>query len=181
VNFNGTCAPIVYTSANQVAAITPYEVSGVQAQITLNYMGQTSASFSAMLAPTVPGIFTSNSSGIGEAAALNQDQSINATANPAHVGDIITVFATGEGQTTPAGMDGKPAASPYPSPNLPVTVMVGGVAVSPIYAGAAPGEVAGVMQVDVQIPAGIQTSASVAITLQVANVPSQPGVTVAVQ
>ncbi len=45
---------------------------------------------------------------------------------------------TSEGQTSPVGVDGKLASVPYPSPNLPVTVAIGGQTVTPIYAGGAP-------------------------------------------
>ena len=88
---------------------------------------------------------------------------------------------TGEGQTTPSGVDGAPATLPYPQPRLPVTVTIGNQKVAPIYAGGAPGEVAGLMQVDVQIPNGIQTGSAVPISVQVGNASSPSGVTIAIQ
>jgi uncharacterized protein (TIGR03437 family) len=58
------------------------------------------------------GVFSSDSTGAGQAAALNQDgltlNTVNTVANPAKIGDTISVYATGEGQTTPTGVDGKP-------------------------------------------------------------------------
>ena len=36
--------------------------------------------------------------------------------NGSQTGDIVSLFATGEGQTTPAGVDGKLAAVPLPQP-----------------------------------------------------------------
>ena len=67
-----------------------------------------------------------------------------ATANPAAKGSVVVLFATGEGQTNPAGVDGKLASSqPLPAPVVPVTVLVGGPQgagknASVLYAGAAP-------------------------------------------
>jgi hypothetical protein len=52
--------------------------------------------------------------------------------------------------------------------------------VEPQYAGGAPGKVAGVMQVNVQIPSGVQPSSAVPIDIQVGGVSSQLGVTIAI-
>jgi uncharacterized protein (TIGR03437 family) len=93
----------------------------------------------------------------------------------------VSIFATGEGQTSPAGVDGKPGSDPVPHPILPVIVNIGGQTVTPNYAGGAPGNVAGLMQVNVQIPSGIQTGSAVPVVVQVGNASSQAGVTLAVR
>jgi uncharacterized protein (TIGR03437 family) len=59
--------------------------------------------------------------------------------------------------------------------------MVGGQNATVRYAGGAPGQVAGLMQVNVQIPPGIQTGAGVPVVLRVGDVFSPGGVTIAVQ
>ena len=105
----------------------------------------------------------------------------NPATNPAKIGDVISLYTTGEGQTTPTGVDGKPAAVPLPQPNLPVSVTIGDQTVKPQYAGGAPGEVAGIMQINVQIPTGIQTGNSVPVVIQVGAVSSQPRLTIAVR
>ena len=38
-----------------------------------------------------------------QAVVVNQDRSMNSVSNPAARGEIVTLFATGEGQTAPAG------------------------------------------------------------------------------
>lgn len=154
VFFNGIPAPIVYTSATQAAAIVPYGVSGL-AQLSVTY-AQTQSVAVALVPSTgaAPGIFTADSSGKGQAAALNLDGSINSPANPARIGSFISLFVTGEGQTWPVGLDGKPASDPLPQPLLPVGVTIGGKSANVQYAGGAPGLVAGVMQINAQIPAG---------------------------
>jgi uncharacterized protein (TIGR03437 family) len=173
VSFNGAPAPIIYTKETQVAAIVPYSVSGATAQATVTYQGQTTSVFSVNVASVAPGIFTLDSTGKGQAAAVNQDGSINTVGHPAPIGSYISLFATGQGQTSPAGNDGQPAQVPLPQPILPVTVTIGGQTVIPQYAGGAPGEVAGLMQVNVRIPSGIQTGDAVPVTLQVGNASSQ--------
>ena len=47
------------------------------------------------------------------------------------------------------------------------------------YVGGAPGEVAGVMQINVQFPGGIQTGSAVPVVLQVGDRSSQTGITIA--
>ena len=181
VSFNGMAAPMIYAWAGQIAAIVPYGITGTNAQVALTYQGQTSAPFSVPIAASSPGIFTFDSSGHGPAAAINQDGiTPNTAATPTEIGDIISLYATGEGQTTPGGVDGKPASVPYPYPNLSVTATVGSQDAPVKYAGGAPGMVVGLMQVNIQIPAGIQTGNTVPVVLKVGNALSQGSVTVAV-
>jgi adhesin/invasin len=97
------------------------------------------------------------------------------------MGYLVSLYATGEGQTTPAGVDGKlaPLNPPYPKPVANVTATVGGQPAQVTYYGAAPGEVEGLMQVNVQIPAGVQPG-DVPVVISVGGVASPPGVTLAV-
>src|SRR5262249_46338991 len=117
VLFNDIPAPIVYASATQTAAIVPYSISGTATQVPVARHGQKSNGFSVSVVAAAPGLFTLDSSGVGQAAAVNQDGSINTPSTPARVGEVISLFATGEGQTTPPGVDGRPATTPYPQPN----------------------------------------------------------------
>ncbi len=190
VSFNGIAAPMIYTSSGQVSAVVPYGITGGTALVTVTYQGQTSAGFSVPMAPSVPGIFTANSTGKGQAAALNQNGSLNSAANPAHPGDVIILFATGEGQTSPAGADGKPAAAPLPQPILRAQVWLGFGSgpncndCGPVqlqYAGGAPGEIAGLMQINAVIPQYIQTGDAVPVLVTLGSGISQLGVTIAVR
>jgi uncharacterized protein (TIGR03437 family) len=94
---------------------------------------------------------------------------VNNAANPVVVGGYVSLYATGEGQTFPAGVDGALATTVYPKPVLPVSVTVGGIPVTPAYAGAAPTEVLGLMQIVVQIPPGVQPGGYVPVQLQVGS------------
>jgi uncharacterized protein (TIGR03437 family) len=181
VSFSGLQAPMIYTSGMQVSAVVPYGITGGTTQVTVTYQGQTTAVFWVPIATSAPGIFTSDSSGKGHAAAINQDYSFNAVGSPAKVGDVIVLYATGEGQTAPGGVDGKLATSPLPKPVLPVSVTIGGQPAQLQYFGGAPGEIAGVMQINAIIPSGIQIRGMVPILLQVGNVTSQADVTIAVR
>jgi uncharacterized protein (TIGR03437 family) len=72
------------------------------------------------------------------------------------LGDIVSIYVSGAGQTSPAGVDGAIALAPGGAPLLPVMVQLGAVGAPPstnlTYAGNAPGIMAGVTQVNFQIP-----------------------------
>ena len=63
---------------------------------------------------------------MASARLLNQDNSVNSASNPAGVGTVIQIFATGGGQTMPPSVTGTLAANSLDTTVLPVTVTVGG-------------------------------------------------------
>ena len=159
VIFDGTPAPLIAVSAGQINAIAPYSIDGRSTtQVAVEYLGQRSNIVSLSVSATAPGLFSANASGRGQAAVLNQDGTVNSASNPATRGSIAVLFGTGEGQTTPAGVDGKVNnGTPLPRPRLAVTASVGSQPAEVIYAGAAPGLVSGVIQVNIRIPANAGT------------------------
>jgi len=109
----------------------------------------------------------------------------NAPNRPALKGSYVVLYATGEGQTAPAGVTGKvttvsPTPPLTPQPLLSVAVLINGQPVSVAFYGEAPGLVAGVMQFNVQIPANAP-SGNLPIQVSVGGNASQNGVTVSVQ
>ncbi|HXJ43354.1 MAG TPA: protease pro-enzyme activation domain-containing protein [Bryobacteraceae bacterium] len=179
VQFNGFAAPLVYTTTTAVAAIVPYEVTTGTAQVTVTYQGRVSAPLAIPVAPSTPGIFTANASGSGQVAALNQDGTVNTASKPAPQGSTVVLYGTGEGQTSPDGLDGKPVGFPLPHPVLPFKATIGGVQAQIAYIGGTPTQVAGLFQLNVIIPPGVVGSA-VPVTVQAGDVQSQPGTTIAV-
>lgn len=182
VAVNGVAAPLIYTLPGQVSAIVPYETTGSAAQFAVSYQGQT-ATYAVPVAAAAPSLFTANSSGVGQAAAINNvDGSYNSASDPVAIGGYVQLYATGEGQTSPAGVDGAVALTqPFPMPVLqPVTATVGSLPAVVEYAGAAPGSVAGLMQVNVRIPAGVQPGSQVPVVVHVGTASTGVGVTIAV-
>lgn len=173
VSFRGILAPIYYTSATQVAAIVPYEISGsTSVPVVVSYQSGLSAAFNATFSDTSPGFFTANASGAGQLAAINvADGTLNSAVNPVKIGQYISLYATGEGQTTPAGSNGRlaPLVLPIPAPIAKVTATVDGLDAKVLYAGAVPGTVAGLMQVNVQIPDKVKPGGYVPVVLSVGN------------
>jgi uncharacterized protein (TIGR03437 family) len=180
VLFNGVASPIIYASAAQVSAIVPYGVSGSTVQVVAQYQSASSAPVAVPLALAAPALFTGIPTGKGQAAAINQDNSLNSATRPAAPGSVIVLYATGEGQTTPAGVDGKIAAVPAPQPVQGVTVTIGGQGAVVQYAGGAPGSTAGLMQINAVIPSGIPSSNAVPVSIAVGAQSSPAGVTIAV-
>ncbi len=187
VYVNGTAAPMVYASGTQISAVVPYELAPFKsASVILKYQGQSSNGVTLPVSTTQPGIFTLNSSGTGPGAIVNQNGSVNSPPNPAHAGDVVVIYMTGEGQTVPPGVTGKvtlanlPAPQVTPAPALAVGVTIDGTPARVLYGGEAPGFVSGVMQVNVQIPAGAR-AADLPLVVSVGGSPSQSGVTVSVR
>ncbi len=176
VLFDGIAAPLTYVSETQINAIVPYELYGHTAtQLQVSYNSVPSTPVSLGVATSAPGIFLGpppNAS--AQAAALNQDFSVNSSTNGAAAGSTIILYATGEGQTSPTGVTGSITGStlPLPLPLLPVTVRIGGLPAVVEYAGEAPGLAAGILQVNAQIPVTVPHGAQVPVTITIGDVTS---------
>jgi trimeric autotransporter adhesin len=180
--FNGVAAPVIYVVSGQMSVVVPYEVSGsTSAALQVTYNGVTSNTVAVQVTDAAPGLFTYNASGTGPLAAANQDGSVNTAANPAATGSVMVFYGTGEGQTSPGGVDGQVATGVYPKPVLPVTATIGGMPATVLYYGAAPGDVSGAFQLNVMIPAGVSPGPAVPVSFMVGSKSSQTGVTIAVQ
>jgi trimeric autotransporter adhesin len=180
VSFNGIAAPVLYASPNQVAAVAPFELSGPNVQIVIENQNQIIGPLSEPIATAAPGIFTTSSSGQGQAVAFNQNLSVNSATNPAAPGSLISLYLTGGGQTSPTSTDGSLASPPLPLLTLPVAVTIGGQQAQVSFAGGAPGQVAGMVELTVEVPSGIQPGNAVPVTVQIGSVSAQSGVTVAI-
>ena len=182
VRFDGIPATLIYTSPNQVSAVVPYAMDGrTEVSVDVEQGGIRSAPLRVTVSSSTPGIFTTTVTGQGQGAIVNQDGSVNGPGNPAPPGSVISIFATGEGQTEPAGVDGFIVpADDLRHPLLPVTVSIGGEDAEVIYAGSAPSQVSGVLQVNARVPGGMPASDAVPITIRI-RAASQPGVTLAVR
>ena len=140
VTINGISAPLMYISATQINLQIPYEVSGGTAVLTVNAGGQ-SGSISFTIQAAAPGIFVDSQNG-----HIVPNESATA-------GSTIGFFLTGAGQVTPSEATGNvPAAGTTPVPNLPLTMTVGGVPVTPVYVGI-PDWSVGVLQINFTVPA----------------------------
>jgi uncharacterized protein (TIGR03437 family) len=156
VLFDGIQAPILYAQSNQVNAIVPVEMKGQpSASVTLQYQNTTLGPFTQQLSAFDPGIFRWNPGTSSQAAAINQDGTINGPTNPAPAGSIISVWGTGFGPMTTACSDGDPNidAADFLAAGYS-TAIDSSANISVLYSGGAPLLLCGAMQINLQIPAG---------------------------
>jgi uncharacterized protein (TIGR03437 family) len=173
VLFDSNPAKIIYLTPTQLAATVPVTVGNEQStalQVQTSH-DVYSAPVNLPLAPAAPGLFTTDASGKGQAAAINQDNTINGISNPAPVGSVVALYATGGGALT---KDANPRLS------LPVTATIGGIDSQVLYAGVAPGEPDGMIQINVVVPSGINPG-NAEILVSVGGISSQKSVTVVVK
>jgi uncharacterized protein (TIGR03437 family) len=182
ISFDGVSAPMLYTSANQLGAIVPFGTAGPTTQVVVSSQGQSSSPLTIPVLPATPALFSLDGTGGGPGSILNQDGSPNSSGNPAARGSVVVLYGTGAGQTNPAGQDGAISGSlPLPAPNLPVTVFIDTQPAEVLYAGAAPGMVQGVIQINARVPAAASTGATITVMFAVGNYSSPNTVTLAVQ
>ncbi|HEX3747768.1 MAG TPA: glycoside hydrolase family 44 protein [Bryobacteraceae bacterium] len=180
--FDGVPAPLIFVSATQCSAVVPYfGATGATTHVQVEYQGAGSDALAVPVSATAPGLFTALATGSGEGSILNEDQSVNSISNPAASGSIVVLWATGEGLTDPPGVDGRPAADVFPAPLAAVSVDIGGFPATVKYAGAAPGFVAGVLQINAQMSPNVSAGSAVPVHITIGGAKSQDGVTLAVR
>jgi uncharacterized protein (TIGR03437 family) len=181
VLFDGVAAPMIYTVGGQVSAVVPYGVAGKSStKVQVQYQGAVSNTQTVTVQAATPGIFTLDASGSGPGAILNQDNTINSSANPAARGSVIAIYLTGGGVTTPASVDGSVAAAPPPQLAQTPVVTIGGVNAVVKFAGASPGSVTGLTQINVEVPSGATPSLALPVVIKIGNFSSTGAATVAV-
>jgi uncharacterized protein (TIGR03437 family) len=195
VTFNGTASPLLYVSKDRINALVPYAVAGKQsADIIVTHNLAASPVFSVPIVDTSPGIFSADGSGSGPGAILNSDSTVNSADNPAPKGTAIAMFATGGGIWNKNPQDvsivignliqDESASTPsLTSLRLvePVSLTIGGQPAKVLYAGAAPFDVSGKLQVNAVVPDGIDSGPQPIVLTIGKNSNKQQQVTVAVQ
>lgn len=184
--FDGVSAPILYAWGQQTSAVVPFEVAGqTTTKVQLVYQGVQSDAVTYDVAPVAPGIYTQDGTGLGAGGILNQDGvTINSALMPAQKGSVVAVYMTGGGNTAPASATGaiiRADGSALSWTVAPVTCTVGGIPATVRYAGTAPGLVAGMVQVNIQIPDDAPSGPEVPLVISFDSSSSQDGVTIAIQ
>jgi uncharacterized protein (TIGR03437 family) len=159
VTIGGKAAAILYVSPNQINAQVPVDVPAGPAQVVVISPVGPGASFQVTVAATAPAIFFAPVA----AVLKNADFSLVSSSNPAKAGDVILVYATGLGQTSPAISTGTLVpATGTAATSAGVTATIGGKDATVVYAIASPGFV-GLYQVAVTVPAGITGSSAIVL------------------
>ena len=180
--FDGIAAPMIYSVSGQASAVVPFALQGHSTtQLQVESQGTRSAAITIPVAAASPAIFTTSQSGKGQGAILNQDGSLNALSAPAATGSTIVIYATGGGALTPAATDGSLAQAPFGKLSQPYSVRIGGLPAAVAYAGAAPGIIQGVIQINAVVPNGVAPGPTVPVDITIGGITSPSGVTLAVR
>jgi uncharacterized protein (TIGR03437 family) len=154
VSFNGYWAPIISVQSDLVVCFAPFEISG-STEVSVNVNGQSSNSVRMLASASAPYILE----------IINQDGSVNSASHPAPQGSVLTLYVTGLGVTFPLSQDGSVSAPPLPVPVASVSASVNGNQVLPQFVGAADGLVAGITQINLQIPVATYSSNLVGVAI----------------
>jgi len=189
VTVNGLTAPLLFVSPGLINAEMP-STNVSQITLSLEQLVVTAPGVSQPWSLSTftfgPAASTQDSSGCGAAAALNVlsdgSASLNSTTNSAAPGDYIALFGTGMGALLHPLTDGAAALAAD-------QVLAGGAVfldysenaavLTPTYLGSAP-TLAGVDQVNFQIPQGTRNGCAVPVVLESGDAMLSPAVTISV-
>jgi len=168
----GTAAPIIYADTAQINAQVPWEAGVGTASVVVSNGAAAAAAIPVSVTQYAPGLFSADGGSSPVLVAVHTADNRPVTAaSPARAGEFIAFFATGLGPVTPQVLTGRPApASPLASTSSKPQVTIGGAAADLVFSGLAPG-FAGLYQLNVQIPSGINGDA-VPVVVSVGGVTS---------
>jgi uncharacterized protein (TIGR03437 family) len=162
-------ALMCYTLASQIAGLLPSSTPAGAYSVTVTYNGQTGAAQSVNVVEHNFGFATEMADGQGPAQATYNNFVLNRfttgtlgqyglrAANP---GDLMVLWGTGMGADPASDITG--GASGDQTASAQVSVIVGGIAVTPLYSGRSPGS-PGLDQIDFYVPSTVTPSCFVSL------------------
>jgi uncharacterized protein (TIGR03437 family) len=174
-------APLFYADSGQVNAQVPFELTPGVATLVVTGKDSAGAPGSVTIVSAQPGVFTVSQSGTGQGVVLDGLNNLVDSSHAVKAGEVVVIYATGLGATSPAVATGQsaPAVPPLALVTTPVKVTIGGVEATVEFAGLAPGFV-GLYQVNARVPVGVTAGNAVALVLTQNGVASNT-VTIAVK
>ncbi len=180
---NGAPSVLFYVSPSQInlpLSLTLPTGGTADIQAIRQSTGQIYGGAEIPLATASPGLFTVGGTGTGQVAALNfVDGTLNSPTNAVVRGQFLTIYGTGQGPVAAPPPDGQAATGPVPALQNPPVIYLGSgssamaVPASGIeYSGLAP-DLAGVWQINIQIPSTAPTGNYVGIQVLMNSIPSQ--------
>jgi uncharacterized protein (TIGR03437 family) len=155
VFFDDIPAPLLYVQSQQINAIAPFELAGlVSSKLTVVYNSATIGSINVSVELVDPQLFRLHAGFSTQAVALNQDGTVNGRSNPAAAGSAISLFGTGFGPNAIQGVTGTISPLETETALLNVGVQLNSIPAMVQWAGAAPGMLAGIGQIDIIVPPG---------------------------
>jgi uncharacterized protein (TIGR03437 family) len=184
VTIDGRLAAVNYISPLQLNVQVPDDTATGPVPVAVT-TPQGTATFTTTMQTVSPGLFMYPAANARYVAAQHADYSIvgppglyPGASSPAKPGDVIILYTTGFGPTTPPIPSGQVVTSAAPVVNLSaITATIGGLPATVQWAGIT---MAGVWQLNVQVPLGAPTG-DAAIVAQIGGKSTQGGAFVTVQ
>jgi uncharacterized protein (TIGR03437 family) len=175
VTAGGKPAYVEYISPTQINVLAPDDATTGAVQIQVTAAGQTSNSFTAQKQQYAPAFFTFDNGKY--VAAEHSDYTLLGASAPAKPGEVVLLYGTGFGPTSPVTPTGQTVTAAASLPANSVQIAIGGVAAAVQFAGLTG---SGLYQFNVTVPGslpsgdapvvatigGVQTQSGVAITIQ---------------
>jgi len=158
IAFGSNAARIVSADTRGILVVAPAPIAGMASvPIEIIYQDAVIATIPVAVTDAAPALFADAT---GEAAANNQDGSINSASNPAARGSVISLYGTGLGISGDA-----------------VSVTLDGFTSQVLYAGPV-AAYPGLFQINAQVPSGYLPTGDLNVVVTVGTSLSQAGVTV---
>ena len=178
VLLDGEPSPLLYVGETQINAQVPYEIAGRSSvQLAVSYGSIDSPRATLAVSPACPALFLIP--GSRSAIVLNEDGRLNSASQPARLGESVTLFGTGQGETSPPSGTGQMAPVMSAHRIEEVSVIVGGSAAEVVSAGLAPG-FAGVFLIQVRIPDTATTGEETPVSVTIQGESSPTGVVMSI-
>jgi uncharacterized protein (TIGR03437 family) len=175
----GQALLLLSASERQLNAVIPFGIAtNAQHQFVVRRGTSYSVPESVTVAAAQPAVFTKDQTGQGQGLIFLSTPSglvLADTLNPARAGDVVVVYAMGLGEIDPPVVTGAAAPlAPLSRVVTPVQARIGGLAAAVQFAGLAPGY-AGLYQVNVEIPSGVEPGPTTPFVLIQNGAPSNSG------
>jgi uncharacterized protein (TIGR03437 family) len=158
VLFDNIPAPIVSAFDTAIVCFAPFEIRSTTNVVVESTGGKSN--------PVRVGVLSSE---LQILSVNNQDGTPNSASNPAKPGDELVFYVSGLGLTSPLSADGLTNTPPLAVPIAQVMVYLLTTATQPDFVGAAPGQIAGITQINVRLQAGNYSTNPISIGLNQAN------------
>ena len=167
---NQVAAPLVFVSAGQINFQLPYDTPAGRVPVQVTAGGNTIGSGSIDVFEISPALFVLDQAGIPQGAILNQNSTVNSQTSRARRGEVIQIFATGQGPVSSTPSDGAPPSA-LTTTATPPRAYVSVAEAQVEFSGLSP-EFPGVWQLNIRIPDRTYISGQVPLVVTINGVES---------
>ena len=181
----GYKVPLLFAGPNQINGLLPYELqSGGNYQLVVRNGNRISTPEPLFIAAAGPAVFSTTGLGYGQGhiyAVVGSGAVLAAPASPARPGATIVLYCSGLGPVDQQLMNGAAVpSSPLSRVTTPVSVEIGGIQATVLFAGLTPG-LAGLYQINAIVPENAPSGDAVPVLITSGGEITSPEVTMAIR